>query len=227
MKRRKFFLFGAPLLMVLAGMIACSSDDNPAPASKLPQPENSIIGERGQTFLKEGKTWNCKLVQSGPDSYTEYYKNVIRGDSIVDGTLYFKMFRETDIISELDFYALWRENGGKVFAYVPYEGKERLMYDFSTQPGSVVACEGANTQIETTIIVTVGDRDFNCLSVLVYDDHLVTWVEGVGSPFGPTNPLGPLFTDGKKTELLSCYEEGKLIFESADFNKAHEMLDRK
>lgn len=182
---------------------------------------NAVMAQDGNhVFLKEGKIWNCMLVQTGPDFCTEYFKNVIHGDSIVDGTTYFKMYRETDTVSELDFYALWREEGGKVFAYVPQEGNERLMYDFSAQPNSVITCEGENIRVKATTVVTKSSQNFKCLSIFVSDDYHITWVSGIGSPFGPGYPLGPMFTDGKKTELLSCYEDDMLIFESEDFDKA-------
>ena len=176
-------------------------------------------------FLKEGKTWNCML-QYGPDYKTEYYKNIIRGDSIVNGITYFKMYRETDTVSELDSYALWREDKGKVYTYVPYEGKERLMYDFSARPGSEIVCEGEKVLVKTITKVTVGEQSFNCLSILISDNDIVNWVEGIGSLYGPDYPLGQMLTNGKRTELLSCYEDGRLIFETSDFNKVVNPLYR-
>lgn len=180
--------------------------------------KNVMAQDGSHAFLKEGKVWYCVL-QFGPYGNTEYYKNIIRGDSIVNGITYFKMYRETDTVTELDFYALWREDGGRVYTYVPYEGKERLMYDFSAQPESEVVCEGIRKQVKETTEVIVGEQSFNCLSIRVSDGFLITWVEGIGSPYGPGYPLGPMLSDGKRTELLSCYEDGRLIFESSDFNK--------
>ena len=180
---------------------------------------NVTAQDGSHAFLKEGKVWNCVL-QYGPDGNTEYYKNIIRGDSVVNGITYFKMYRETDTVSELDFYALWREDEGKVYTYVPSDGKERLMYDFSAQPESEVFCEGRNRLVKAVGKVTVGEQRFNCLSVLVSDGFLITWVEGIGSPYGPGYPIGPMLSNGKITMLLSCYEDGRLIFEATDFNKA-------
>lgn len=180
---------------------------------------NVTAQDGSHVFLKEGKVWNC-ILHYGPDGNTEYYKNIICGDSIVNGFTYFKMYRETDAVSELDYYALWREDKGKVYAYVPYVDKERLMYDFSAQLGSEVVCEGIRTQVKVVAKVTVGEQSFNCLSILVSDDYIVNWVEGIGSPYGPGCPLGPMLSNGKRTELLSCYEDERLIFESTDFNKA-------
>ena len=180
---------------------------------------NVMAQDGSHAFLKEGKVWNCVL-QYGPDGNTEYYKNIIRGDSIVDGITYFKMYRETDTVSELDFYALWREDEGKVYTYVPSDGKERLMYDFSAQPESEVFCEGRNRQVKAVSKITVGEQSFNCFSVLVSDGFLITWVEGIGSPYGLGYPIGPMLSNGKITTLLSCYEDGRQIFEATDFNKA-------
>ena len=180
---------------------------------------NVMAQDGSHAFLKEGKIWNCVL-HYGPDGNTECYKNIIRGDSIVNGITYFKMYRETNTESELDYYALWREDEGKVYAYVPYVDKERLMYDFSAQPESEVFCEGRNRQIYAVTKITVGEQSFNCLSIRVSDGFLITWVEGIGSPYGPGYPLGPMLSDGKRTELLSCYEDGRLLFESTDFKKA-------
>ncbi len=176
-------------------------------------------------FLKDGKMWNCKIEQSGTDAYTEYYTNIIRGDSIINGTTYYKMYRETETTSSLDFYALWREDNGKVYVHVNGENTDRLMYDFKAQPETVIVCEGQSVQINDTSEMCSHGRNYHCLSVCVSSDYFVNWVEGVGSPYGPGYPLGSQFTDGKRTELLSCYEGNKLIFDSSDFNNIYTSTD--
>ena len=172
-----------------------------------------------RSFLKDGKVWNCKMFQSDPpNSYTEYYKNVVRGDSLLNGVAYFKMYRETEGSCVLDFYALWREDGGKVYAYVPADGSERLMYDFSALPGSILDdIEGERVWVNKTFTCMAEGQHFNGLSLSIGGYYEFLWVEGVGSSYGPGYPVGPQFTNGLTTEMLSCYEDGECIFTADDF----------
>jgi hypothetical protein len=113
-------------------------------------------------FLKDGKTWNCRLVEpvldENNDGYwlTTDYSLVLSGDTVVGDKTYKKMYRKPTMMVR-EYYKpaelagkkdtlqvtgestlwpeLWREEGRKVYVYAMYagiEGTELLRYDFSS-----------------------------------------------------------------------------------------------
>jgi hypothetical protein len=125
---------------------------------------SGIIPEDGDyhPFLKDGKTWNCRLVEpvldENNDGYwlTTDYSLVLSGDTVVGDKTYKKMYRKPTMMVR-EYYKpaelagkkdtlqvtgestlwpeLWREEGRKVYVYAMYagiEGTELLRYDFSS-----------------------------------------------------------------------------------------------
>ena len=59
-------------------------------------------------FLKEGKVWNCSLVEhisdaSGSGQQTTYYRIQLSGDTIVNGHTYKKMYDIPSLLSKEKF----------------------------------------------------------------------------------------------------------------------------
>ena len=179
--------------------------------------DEQTLYEAYHPFLKEGKTWN----------YQEYYHNllddeqwskdvsyVINGTTEIDGKAYYKMYRISEEGSE--YYCALREEDRKVWQYT--SDGDQLLYDFGMSIGD-----------------SYTPSDYQLLNVLHYD---------VSEQYDPTEPyeyIGPeQIVEGVGCEkgwnimklyaqvpsngifhgenFLSCYEDGKCIFTTDDFN---------
>lgn len=170
--------------------------------------------DRHRPFLKEGKVWNIRFESNG----ISYYRNRISGDSIIGGVQYYKMYKDVDETTELSWYALWREEGKKVYSYIPTLGIEYLMYDFGAQPGEQLRCNGDFLiQIDKVCNTNVNGKDYSWQVIRTSPFDLFFWIEGVGGQWGPEWPIGRLFNDGKTHTLLSCYDK-ECLYSLEDFN---------
>jgi hypothetical protein len=146
-------------------------------------------------FLKEGKTWNCRLVEPVDENNNGYwlttdYSLVLSGDTVVGDKTYKKMYRKPTMMVR-EYYKpaelagkkdtlqvtgestlwpeLWREEGRKVYVYAMYagiEGTELLRYDFSSlTPGQTVDICGIPTGILSIDTISLFEKDFRCFHV--------------------------------------------------------------
>ena len=197
-------------------------------------------------FLKEGKVWNCSLVEhisdaSGSGQQTTYYRIQLSGDTIVNGHTYKKMYDIPSLIvkqygdgskdslvieGEMNMrQELLREESYKVYIYPSFIGGEDVLYDFSAVAGAITDICTIPTEILSIDTVNVNRQRFRRYHVkpdIVNDEYDCVWIEGVGHPGGPTRVWGAEVNDGRIYRLLSCYEDGKCIFTDGDFYKAGE-----
>ena len=185
--------------------------------------------QANETMLKEGKVWNCRLVDWSVyygsdddltvDDVTHYYSYRIKGETEVRGVKYYNVYREEGGVSKLD--QLWREEGRRVYQLYGYGTsyeEERLMYDFGLDVGETVTVNGGFTMSVTNVdLVKVSSGSFRRFTVRG-DGSPLYWIESVGAPMGIDYPCGQLFNDGRERKLLSCYEDGACIFTQDDFN---------
>ena len=146
-------------------------------------------------FLKDGKTWNCRLVEPVDENNNGYwlttdYSLVLSGDTVVGDKTYKKMYRKPTMMVR-EYYKpaelagkkdtlqvtgestlwpeLWREEGRKVYVYAMYagiEGTELLRYDFSSlTPGQTVDICGIPTGILSIDTISLFEKDFRCFHV--------------------------------------------------------------
>ena len=177
-------------------------------------------------LLKDGKVWNMK--DSGPTEgggWTDtYYSLRLSGDTVLSGKHYYKMYRDDDSGSQLVQHLFLREENGKVFrAEKQIDGSgwnDALWFDFTLEPGDPEQIIiGVTIVAEEVDTVTTTGGDFR-RQQLQRDgmSRAFIWVEGVGGPWGPEWPVGPLFNDGITHTMLSCYEDDECIFLADDFN---------
>ena len=84
-------------------------------------------------IFEEGKTWVVDLTKWGKDVYATH-TNVVRGDSVVDGISYKKVYRTTkENLEDLALYYLAREENG--VAYFREDEKEHVLFDFNRKVG--------------------------------------------------------------------------------------------
>ena len=194
-------------------------------------------------FLKEGKVWNCMLEERYTDYVenqlmvyhkTTYFSLTLKGDSVVKGKTYHKMYKEVKRVERRDMQGqltivpipdtesdspdLWLEENNKIYLY--REDEEQLHYDFSEQPGTTVYIGDVPTTIMSIDIVTANGQPFRRFNLSTNDCTGIVWIEGIGHPEGPTRRWGDALNDGSRHTLLSCYEDGKCIFTKNDFYSA-------
>lgn len=197
--------------------------------------DEQTLYEAYHPFLKEGKTWN----------YQEYYHNlwddeqwtknvsyVINGTTEIDGKAYYKMYRISEEGSE--YYCALREEDRKVWQYTSDDG-DHLLYDFGMSVGDSYTLSDEPIRYQLTDIKPMRFQYYQLLNVLHYDvseqdDPTEPYeyigpeqiVEGVGCRKGwnfmelyalvPSNGI----LHGEN--FLSCYEDGRCIFTTDDFN---------
>ena len=181
-------------------------------------------------MLKDGKVWNCYYSNGFSRFKMVYY---LDGDSIVDGDRCFRMYltmTETETGTDLakdGYYGLFLEKDGKVYEMRNGRNTWTLLYDFNLKVGDVrVPGKEYSLTVKAVDSVYVAGLAFRRMTLntayyyygerydpYVYDGY---WVEGVGSPSGPTIP-NDCYTPGGSNQLLSCYEDGECIFSDNDF----------
>jgi hypothetical protein len=195
-------------------------------------------------FLKEGKVWNCLMYDHRADYQEELarayilritFNMIVEEDSIVDGRVYKIMnYKPTyaerlyddfniiipvsDVVNELRYYPkLWREEDRKVYGLD--SRREEMYYDFSAEPDSVVYVgQETATKISSIDMVTANGQEFRRFNLSFDGRTGPVWIEGVGHPDAPFRVWGEEVNGGPQFQLLSCYEDGKIIFTQADFN---------
>ena len=181
-------------------------------------------------MLKDGKVWNCYYSNGFSRFKMVFY---LDGDSIVDGDRCFKMYltmteMETGTnLAKDGYYGLFLEKDGKVYEMRNGSNSWTQLYDFTMKVGDVrVPGKDYSLTVKAIDSVYVAGQVFRRMTLntayyyygeredpYVYDGY---WVEGVGSPSGPTIPNN-CYTPGGSNQLLSCYEDGECIFADNDF----------
>ena len=186
--------------------------------------------EAYRPMLKDGKVWNCYYSNGFSRFKMVFY---LDGDSIVNGDRCFRMYltmTETETGTDLakdGYYGLFLEKDGKVYEMRNGRNTWTLLYDFNLKVGDVrVPGKEYSLTVKAVDSVYVAGLAFRRMTLntayyyygerddpYVYDGY---WVEGVGSPSGPTIP-NDCYTPGGSNQLLSCYEDGECIFSDNDF----------
>lgn len=180
---------------------------------------SSLVAEEAyRPMLKEGKQWFCYL----GNSFREYsYNFYIKGDTIVDGEKCFKMyvdFRDMltgELISTSS--GAYLEKDRRVY-HVTNDRRE-LLCDFNLQVGDKKP--GGNQQVVSIDYIYVQGawyRRFHLREPGEFEGDVEEgyWVEGVGSSRGLLDTSSWAVTGGTH-KLITCYEDGKCIFTSENF----------
>ena len=179
----------------------------------------SLVAEEAyRPMLKEGKQWFCYL----GNSFREYsYNFYIKGDTIVDGEKCFKMyvdFRDMltgELISTSS--GAYLEKDRRVY-HVTNDRRE-LLCDFNLKVGDKKP--GGNQQVVSIDYIYVQGawyRRFHLREPGEFEGDVEEgyWVEGVGSSRGLLDTSSWAVT-GSTQKLITCYEDGKCIFTSENF----------
>jgi len=152
---------------------------------------------------------------------SEYLQFSIRKATVND-TVYMKLFSSTKFNwSELRLHSYWREDAsGRIFRR--YENhNEELVYDFSLTVGDTIKNKNKekNAVVDSVLNKPFGsvEKKYLYAHLVIQPSHILTWIEGVGSMFGPNVNDDYFLTSGKSS--LVCYEHGgELVYQNPKFN---------
>ena len=189
-------------------------------------------------MLVEGRVWNVVSIHPAEppesDATPGYYKDikgrwgvgwphnyVLRGDTVMGGKTYKKLFLDGSFICGL------REEDGRLYEcyldYVP----ETLTFDINLRSGDFFKDEVNDhslMEVRQVRTFSISGTNRRCLDMWVYEedfeiiDGLVDyWIEGIGCMDGP--PHFPFWWETSSGSLLlSCYDGDKCIFSVEDIN---------
>lgn len=211
-------------------------------------PLASTAQEGYRPLLSDGKTWN--EYADGPVRICK--KLYLNGDTVIGGETYKKLYEHTTYISydnPADADSLpdrlllpVREESHRVYA--SDYGKEKLLYDFTMQPGdSMMVTSYEWLRVTSIDTVSAGGSLFRRIHLAHVTDEATPWeymtdrewpsdrpriteekalwVEGVGSDRGLTAFFGWRGSAAPyaKTSIFdNCMENGKTLFTYNDFN---------
>ncbi len=174
--------------------------------------------------LTEGRMWKLSYTYRGsrqdiPDAYMTI---TVDGDSIVDGKICKKLLVDyrTLVSAVYPKYIVAYEKGGKAYM-IDEDGEEHLIMDMSLHEGDAV--DEVQTVLEEDYIEIDGIRRKRLMIDSGIDhidgEYLYYMVEGVGLSKDEFVFTGLIDENIYFHRLLACYDDGKCIFSTADFDK--------
>lgn len=170
-----------------------------------------------QSLVKEGHQWNVLLSTFwSPLVSTSILQ--IQGDTIVNDTLYHKMYRveySTGSNLELVSFGIREDTLGKVYTRRYGANVEEILYDFSLELNDTFHLAGS-VQFDVynvdSITINSGERRKRIQLKAGNYGFGPTWVEGIGAVYsGPFWIDNFLFSDAS-TSLLCFYDDGELLY---------------
>lgn len=180
----------------------------------------SLLGfnARSQNFIDTTKVWTvAEYITDGSHNskYTKSYS--FNGDTLIDSQTYTKMFSFKN--NEIKFHSLWREDDqGKVYISLGNPLTEYLIYDFQLQEEDTLTMFGDVIFVDSIRIKKFGESDkkFIYSHYKRIPEHVILWIEGVGSLYAPDISDEYYISGGGST--LICYHEGdNLIYLCPDY----------
>ena len=163
-------------------MVACSSDDE----------KGFEVVDSYTPLIKEGKMWYYTAHNDSP--YSTSAVECFRGDTIIGGVNYHKLYRSNSYAPGEDVYrAAFREEGKKVYCVREGTTEEVLAYDFGLPLGSSFTVMLAPTATQAMVTAVTMDSSLDGSRQLRHCSQLtltaegvgsMLWVEGVGTPRG-------------------------------------------
>ena len=198
----------------------------------------SVAQNPTSSTIVEGRVWNVvSIIPAEPpesDTIPGYYKDIkgrwgvgwphtyeIKGDTVMGGTTYKKLFLDGRFVSGL------REEEGRIYECYWDDYPEMRSFDFNLQSGDIFKDEANDMeQMEVKQVRTFNFSGMNrrCMDMWDYvegqeiiDGLVDYWIEGIGCMGGPHSPFWWEGTPGSL--LLSCYDGDECIFAAEDLNQ--------
>lgn len=183
-----------------------------------------------------GAEWNNSEIQYGDAPFPRTYttRMEIKGDTIIDSTLYAKAYSTWSVsyiqigfcefvsfvgptYSEQYLGGIRSDNNNRVYFFGVEDSTERLLYDFSAETGDTIFLDGLEgryfTIIQETDSILIGESFRKELYSTGYNRLGDRWIEGIGSTFGF---FATLFRHWEYVDYeLTCYEENDVTLYSS------------
>lgn len=164
-----------------------------------------IFSQEYIPLINEMNTWKVQIIGWGTTNTTYFFQ----GDTVIDGNAYTKLMYEAEGLEGTYLYGFLREDLEEQKVYVRYASTpEELFYDFGVEAGDEVtiyptgfAVTGTVVSVDTETVNGVERKRIN----FDFDWYTDSWIEGVGSTLGITNPFSS-FPDFSPN--LTCFYEG-------------------
>ena len=168
---------------------------------------STLIGN-AQNFIDTTKVWTVskRVVTGASYGYPTTVQFRFGGDTILEGVTYAKM-NVNEGAAQWKFHSLWREDEQRNVYYKRGHSSESVYYNFSFAKGDTSSFIGLEIVVDSTAIKPFGSKEKKHIyaSYLDVPGHVITWIEGVGSLYGPDVSDHYFLVGGLST--LICFEE--------------------
>jgi len=183
-----------------------------------------------EPFVVEGKMWEVEY-RGNWNGWTELEILMLNGDTLINGQTYKKMYGTPQNSGDVIYKGAFRELDRKVYFLPSSAHEEVLYYDFTLHVGDTYTLfmdKGTAYESECQYEVYVDDTLYTCEHALhrlglfypneeltYIGPNIYSWIEGVGSKFGPEFCTVPSWT-GSNVYLLSCRICEQYLYRNTD-----------
>jgi hypothetical protein len=167
-----------------------------------------------QEFIDSTKTWTvAEYITSGSGSTSKTTITFsFNGDTLIENTSYTKMF-SLDNDGNIELHSFWREdNDGNIY-YVRGVEVEQCIYNFQLEKSDTFNLGSNEIIVDSVLLKDFGntEKKFSYSHYSYVPDHVIVWIEGVGSLNAPGVPDG-YFLVGGSYSLICYHENEELIY---------------
>lgn len=176
-----------------------------------------------QYFVHPDHVWNVLVSGFGPEIYTIRY--TFKDSSFVDGKLNLKVYLtdQPDNVGWQEIGSIREDSIGKVYYKSQQFAIEKLIYQFEAKLGDTLnyptgdgseSCKILVTNVDTIQLLNGISRKRISLMTIAeepWQQRLGTWIEGIGSEYGPVYDVSIAFCGFDYAGYLSCYYENDSI----------------
>lgn len=139
-----------------------------------------------QDFVSTENQWNVRVSSFGGVTTQIFF---IDGDTSFNAIDYQKIWLSSDSLQTRSYFGMVRQEGDVVY-YVPENGTEGLMYDFSLTTNETVMiknyfCGDSEVPVTVLDVDTVEYMGVERRRLLIDEADEEYWIEGIGSTNGP------------------------------------------
>ena len=163
-----------------------------------------------QNFIDTTKVWTVtRRMFDGTQfqaPHNLFYK--FMDDSVVNDINYSKMYRsQRSDPYNWELNSLWREEESGNIYIKNRSVKEALIYNFNLNEGDTISIDDSEIYVDSTRVQLFGNvsKKYIYAHPKLHPDHIITWIDGVGSLHSPEVYDGMFLVGG--THTLVCFEE--------------------
>jgi len=178
-----------------------------------------IVAHRA--FLAQGKVWRYITVErvTWPLSADEYAYYSLRGDTVIEGRTWMKLYRKKGN-GEPEYHSAMMERDSRVYRIMADSQTEELLYDFSLKEGDKVPThEGMHVGRIDTVTTVHDGREEHFLRFRICDDsgtETGRMVDGIGGLGGVSSNNLDWAVTGDHETFESCSLDGTELFDFDD-----------